>query len=271
MDAVRIRFWSAPQLAEAAAVLRIVVVAWADDWGVPADAVAVDCAAALPPAAAMRGGGEPWRECWRSSGQEDRADSPRQVWCDWEPTLPAALARMVFPSHDVLAPGAELSSGAGDAAFESLLGLVRERCIGKAATRSLLATADPLLFRRGSGALRVKIGLGGGAELARIECLLPEPVVARLLGVGPAQATPLAALGALALAPLVSNTPVRLCVEAGSASIGAGSLLSIAVGDVIRLDTPLDGPFSLTLAPGHIACHGYIGRVDQHLALELTK
>jgi len=271
MDAVRIRFWSAQQLAKTAAAIQTVVVAWAEDWGLAADTVEVDCAAALPPVAAMRGGSEHWRECWGGVGQEGGGDSPRQVWCDWEPTLPAALARMVFPNCDALAPGAALSSGAGDAAFESLLGLLRERCIGEPGQRSLLATVDPLLFRRGSGALRVKIGLNSGSELAMVECLLPDPVVARLLGIGPTQVSPPAALGTLALVPLVSDTPVRLCVEAGSALIGAGSLLSIAVGDVIRLDTPLDGPFSLTLAPGHIACHGYIGRVDQHLALELTK
>jgi hypothetical protein len=189
------------------------------------------------------------------------------VWCDWSDGLAADVARLVFPADGNRR--ADVDEGAlarrgGEAAFDALLDRLRALCAGDGATVALLRQPDPDSVRHGSGCVCVRIGL----NRAGLRLLLDAACVRRLSG--RAAAAPLARLGEVSLRKVLDRVPVKLNVEAGVAEIGAGTLLTIGVGDVIALPVALDGTLSVHLPGGAELCRGYIGRRDNAFAVEIA-
>jgi len=69
----------------------------------------------------------------------------------------------------------------------------------------------------------------------------------------------------------LTNTLVTLNVEVGGAELTLGHLNTLAVGDVLRLDSSLDGGISVS-GPGTLPiCNAHLGRLAGSYAIELTK
>ena len=69
----------------------------------------------------------------------------------------------------------------------------------------------------------------------------------------------------------LAATPVALDLTIGTARVGLGSLMTLAAGDVIRLDTPAEQPITLSLPGGVALLHGYMGQARDQVAVELTR
>jgi flagellar motor switch/type III secretory pathway protein FliN len=119
---------------------------------------------------------------------------------------------------------------------------------------------------------------GAGALMIRIECkplqlrlLLPGSLSAAYLrGAETARASPSAAPLENPLSMLATRS-VRVAAQLGEAEIDIGTLQSLAVGDVIKLDTRVDQPAQLLSADGTPLCHGYLGTRDGYKSLQLIR
>ena len=73
----------------------------------------------------------------------------------------------------------------------------------------------------------------------------------------------------------LAHAGVRLEARCGGAAIDLGSLVSLRVGDVLRLDHRLDEPVHVVAAgalPEAVPlCRGWLGRADAHLCVELAR
>lgn len=236
-----------------------VLAQWAGAWGVAADAVSVasaETAAAARPALRAK---DAWRQQWTGGAGA--------VWCDWDADGPREVKRLVFPADGGYAPDAgpgTLAEAGATTAFDDLLAGLRGLCTGADAGVAQLRPLPPEATSPGSGAVCVTVALGR----ARVGLLLDDACVRRMLGVQSPAAPP--RLGKVAIAKALERTPVALTVRAGHVELGAGTLLSIGVGDVIALPLALDAPMSLTLADGAQVCKGFIGRQGERLAVEIA-
>lgn len=249
-----LRLLSAAHLGRIRTLLVRVLEDWEDAWGIERGKLelAVDAASGGPAA--------DWRQHW--AGDEGAA------WCDWSPDLSGELVKLVFPDDGSHAPGANdapLAQAGAEAAFDQLLEALRTQCVGSGAPVALLRQPDADGVRHASGYVRVRLAL----RRAWLRVLLDGECVRRLLDFGAPE--PLAKLGSVPLRKALDHIPVALTVKAGEVEIGAGTLLTIGVGDVIALPVPLDGSLSVDLPGGAQLCRGYIGRHGDSLAVEIAK
>jgi hypothetical protein len=154
-----------------------------------------------------------------------------------------------------------------------------------AALRAALAEATPAdaaaappdgdtLWRRWSGAVVVDLPWFD----ARMHLLVDGASVASLVKAGGVRRSPAPRRSDAAVMPVLgalAHAGVRLEVRCGGASIDLGSLVSLRVGDVLRLDHRLDEPVHV-VAPAEPAdaaplCRGWLGRADAHLCIELAR
>jgi hypothetical protein len=200
-----------------------------------------------------------WRQQWTGAAGA--------VWCDWDADGPREVRQLVFPADGSHAPHTgpgPLAEAGAMAAFDDLCSGLRELCAGDGADVSLLRPVPEDVMRQGSGAVGISVALGR----ARLAILLDDACVRRLLGTGAAASLP--PLGKVTLGKTLDRTPVTLTVRAGEVELGAGTLLSIGVGDVIALPLGLDAPMSITLVRGIELCKGFIGRRGDQLAVEIA-
>lgn len=149
-------------------------------------------------------------------------------------------------------------------ALDGLVAQLCPWCAGAAPASAGGAAALPgQPWRAGSGAALAVIDLDG----ERIELLLGPGEVARLRG--PAAAAPARPLAPLADA--LAGKPLSLSVMAGSAQVEVGLLKTIAVGDVIKLDTRIDQPLALVNEEGARLCGAFLGTSGGRKAVQLTK
>jgi len=231
--------------------IETAVAVWSRDWGLPAPAVAC-------------------RRAWDGSGHQAcrlhlTADDA-EAWLDWPDGLQAALQRAMFaPDRDYARPGAdaELAAAGAAAALEALTAALGGAVLGP--MRSLAdGKAPPAALRApGSGAVSVDLRF----DRLVVGMMLNHAAVSRLAGV-PASSSP--ALPPADYPALLGGQPVRLKVEAGRATVGVGSLVALAPGDVIRLDTLADHPLAASTADGAVLLRGYLGTRDNYLALDLA-
>lgn len=232
--------------------------AWGQDWGIDAGLLKLDCWRAWEAA----GQAQPaWQEQWTGLWFNGSAGN---IW----PELPRQLASIWWGSGS--SPSANPPSSAAGrgtladqsstAAAEDLIERLRTLC-SVPGVPGAPAPALPDCFAWGSGAVILHIGIGQTTLLA----LLAEPQA--LLGpesVGPARPKP---------APLhhgIGRQPVTLQVEVGQSMVPLSALLTLAPGDVIRLDRPIDQPARI-MAPASVALFaGYLGKIGDQVAVELT-
>jgi hypothetical protein len=115
---------------------------------------------------------------------------------------------------------------------------------------------------------------GSGAVLARLLCgrstlqLLLDPQAVAALA--PARPAGTAAMAPCSLQKLAGSARVALPVCLGTVQLDLASLMSVQVGDVIRLDAAASQPLPV-LAPDGAAplFYGHLGRAGQMLALEV--
>jgi len=224
---------------------------WAGEWGVAAPTLRAERAfdAGMPAAAV-----------WSGLRGQDGA-----VWFAWDAQWHAELQKMMFAGDGTRVPQSEqppqlapaAARKAGDALADALV-------------KSLLSAATPALdmpaaalWARGAGAVMVTLQMGKlesrlllDAACVRALCPQPKPV--------------LPALSALDLRAALDGTPVALALTVGAARVGLGSLLSLEVGDVIRLDSAIDAPLAMTLPSGAPLFSAYLGKIGDGMAVELA-
>jgi hypothetical protein len=234
---------------------------WAARWGIDGSGLSVQCQPASAAAGPELEAGYLWRQRWHGNGAS--------VWCTWSAQPGTEFARLMFPgSEGEHALEASIAPAMGSAALDALLETLQQiGCEIRPAVTQLQPAPDGAAVHA-SG--YVVIGMQVGP--VRMRLLADSGWVAQSLAAGPAaDATPaLAPLRPVALGKSIERVAVPLTVIAGEVEIGAGSVLTIGVGDVIRLGTAADEPFALVLPDGATLCHGLIGRSGGGLAVEVT-
>jgi flagellar motor switch/type III secretory pathway protein FliN len=241
-------------LAAVRAQCESAVATWCRDWGVDAPAFTVTC---------QRAWEQPAAPAWRGSLQS----GAETMWLGWDNELRGTLQRLLFPPDrqvGIHAGVATLAAAGASAALDALAAVLGRALLDNEVPFAGEATEVPAALRQhASGAVLVEIRL----ERHACRCLLDYASVQRLVGSAGAHAAPLAAVD---LRDLLGEQPVRLAVTVGSANVGLGSLLSLAPGDVIRLDTLADEPLTVTGPGGAALLRGYLGTCQQQLALDIV-
>lgn len=70
---------------------------------------------------------------------------------------------------------------------------------------------------------------------------------------------------------MILNKPISLTAILGQAQIDIGTLQSIAIGDVIRVQTRIDQPATLATREGITLCQGYVGSRNNYKSLQLHR
>lgn len=241
------------------AMLEATLANWAAAWGVndqQVPGISIDHAFAFR-------AGLPVDACWRQEWSGTNGD----VWCDWASDVLAEIEQLVFPGDGVYAPHTcptPIVQAGAESAFDDLLVALRQTCTGAGTTHSLLRTPPSDNFCRGSGVVCVTVSLGA----VYLRLMLSDACVRALLGT--AAADPRPKLDKVILGKALESTVVQLTVRAGDVELGAATLLSIGVGDVIMLPLGLDAPLSLALPDGLEVCKGFIGRRGNDLVVEIA-
>ena len=122
---------------------------------------------------------------------------------------------------------------------------------------------------RSAGSIIVRASAGTHT----LNLLLDSASVASLLtrnGIAASAAAPAALAKRVDYLHVLRALPLRLTVQAGSVQLGLGSLASVGVGDVIRLDAAIDAPVAVLGSDGQALLHAYLGQSDGQVALELS-
>ena len=226
---------------------------WAKQWGLDASALALDCVAATPSLAPPS-----WQRSYGSAGQ--------MAWLAWPQTCSARLQSAMFGA-DISHSADSIAHAAAQAALEELAqALVKLAGL----ERSDLHPLAPACLAYASGAVHVQLRLDGQHAM---DCLFEHgSLKACLASLNLAANT---SAKAVDLPPLVARTralgkeSVRLIVQAGQAEVSVGNLFSLAVGDVIRFQHPIDAPLPVLTEQGMPVFDGFLGVRDKHMALEL--
>jgi hypothetical protein len=124
------------------------------------------------------------------------------------------------------------------------------------------AQPAPELVARGAGTLCITLAIGA----ADCRILLDSASVALL---APPLRAAQPALAPFRLFKALDATPVSLPVRLGQAELGLSALMSVAVGDVIRLERPADAPVDVLVPGGAAFLRAYPGQLDGMVAVEL--
>jgi flagellar motor switch/type III secretory pathway protein FliN len=245
-------------LARVQSALQAALAPWCAQWGLAGASVTAECARAwevkgaqLPPA---------WQQLRQQAGAS--------LYLGWGTELPAQLESLVFPPDRSYAeaPTGEstLARGAAEAALADLLQALADGCVGGAAAQEPGApAAAAALLNPGSGAIVAHIRLGRSACV----CLLDGAAVAALRG---AQAHALPALAGVAHAHALRDVALRLPLAIGQAEVALGSLMTLAVGDVVRLDTLVAQPLKVSGPDGSVWFEAHLGTLNDALAIEVA-
>jgi hypothetical protein len=233
------------------------VAAWAGQWGVAVDACEVLCAR---PGSELAG--VAWDARWEAGD--------RQLWLAFPPALQQSLQRAMFGRDDRPAgfgaqPGqlaALAASRAVDALGAALAGALLDADGGQAARPGVSGQPPSHLLARGAGTLCITVAVGA----ARCRILLDGAGVAALAPGVPAARD---ALAPVALLKALEATPVSLAVRLGQAELGLSALMSVAVGDVIRLGRAADAPVEVLAPDGGTLLRAYPGQTQGMVAIEI--
>jgi flagellar motor switch/type III secretory pathway protein FliN len=232
------------------------VAAWAAQWGVGPDACEVHCAR---PAGELAG--VAWDAGWQAGA--------RQLWLASPPALQQALQHAMFGRDDNplaprAAPGQRATLAAAralDALGTALAGALLGEEDGQAARPGVPGQPPSHLLARGAGSLCITVAIGA----ASCRILLDGAGVASLAPAAPAAK----GLAPVKLLKALDATPVRLEVRLGQAELGLSALMSVAVGDVIRLERAADAPVEVLAPGGGALLRAYPGQMQGMVAIEI--
>lgn len=259
-----LRLLGASRLAALDAALAADVAAWAADWGVDTEVVAHACTAAGE--AGIRAGH--WRQGWRAG--------EAAAWLDWPAHVGVEIERAMFAQGQLLAPAQAsepaLAPAAAGAALDALLALLADRVCGAstpAQTRAAMSPGQqperewlPL-----SGAVVLQVSIGGAA----LSCLLNADAVQGLTGGGASgQGQALPGLAALKVSEALGPVPLALPVRLGTVDVDLASLMTVGIGDVIRLDVALDRLLEVSTPDGKPLFAAHLGRSGDQVAIEVA-
>jgi hypothetical protein len=252
MQATSFRLVGQSALAAIHAALLRATSAWAGEWGLaPAQlTVSVERAWEVGPAKQAPA----WSHCVQEGG--------REAWFGCSVDLNAELQKALFGSADGAAP--ILAPEGARQAREALLDALARAALASAQSvaRSTAAEIPASHWRRGGGAVVAQIAIG------RQQCrMLLDSAAAQALQLPPAALAPLTPVDYSAS---VAAAPVSLQLSIGAARVGLGSLMSLSVGDVIRLDAAGDAPVALKTLAGSPVFDAYLGRSGDSVAVELV-
>jgi len=254
MDVRDFRLLGASTLDAVRAQAAAAVAAWAGQWGVAADACQVLCA---------RPGGELAGVAWEARWEAGN----RQLWLAFPPALQQSLQRAMFGRDDRPAGfgAGQLAALAAERAAEALgaalAGALLDAAAGQGVRPGVPTQPPPHLLARGAGTLCVTVAIGA----ARCRILLDGASVAAFAPSVPARE----GLAPVALLKALHATPVRLAVRLGQAELGFSALMSVAVGDVIRLGRAVDAPVEVLAPDGGALLRAYPGQTQGMVAIEI--
>jgi flagellar motor switch/type III secretory pathway protein FliN len=292
----------ASSLAAVRGRLEAAMASWRSDWGFDGLEMEVSCArawestslAGLHPA--VHPAVHPDMHL-RQRFFESAAGSMRLTW---RPEAAKVLQRAMFPTFPAFPrfPAlptfpADLRHAAGrgeaaiaDAAGEQALASLVERIGG-------LLSAEPTASPDGGAWVAQALVHGSGAVLAsigfmeqKLSCLMDPAAVGALPAASAASAAsaapaapaasaaqpapPTGGLGKANLARALGGVSVSLPVIVGEAEVDLANLASLAVGDVIRLDAPIEKPLAVRTADGESLFEVFLGRIGRDVAVEVV-
>lgn len=199
--------------------------------------------------------------CWR--------DGKRVLWVGWDHRFVPNLRAALFGTS-----GGEPAPMATDVTMAVLSALVAR--LGatllpanaeypRAGAEAPAEAVDAHELLTASGAACCAVHLGD----AKLTCVVSAAAVEAL---APARTVPAQPkLAVVDWRQALANVPISLAIEAGRAQVGAGSLLHCGPGDVIRLDSRADQPLSVCAPGGSRLFYGFLGRVGDATAVEVTQ
>lgn len=232
---------------------------WSKDWGLTAQ-VDLECKQAAEfTAVAMSAG---WHLHY--------ASVHKKVWFSTNVTeLEAAVRRNLFPSDRRLEISNQVNGSIATAMVKRATADVFERLastLGFTPTdvQSGSMDIDSFLTEPASGAVLIQIQFGDRpiAILMNHTCLTSivpeEPLVF-------GTTTPL-----ITLSQALTDVPVVLPIEIGRVELDVASLISLGIGDVVRLPASVDEPLEIRNENGTALFNAYLGKRDGLVALEVA-
>jgi flagellar motor switch/type III secretory pathway protein FliN len=238
--------------------LGVVASAWSADWGVERLSIAVTCSRA-------------WEVTPSSDQWSQRiAYDDKQVWLSSSPELLKYVQRQIFPidkRHVIQAPGpTSMALDGAEAAIEALISAIAHKLgMSKAGrTPENDINPDPQNFARASGAVvvGVKVGEQSIKFLINHACVKTQRLQQDL--------TTLEPLKKVDMSRVCGTAPISLKVSAGQVEVDVGSFMTLAVGDVIRLETSIDKPLKVLGTDDQILFEGHLGTLNKSMAIEVV-
>ncbi len=253
--------------ASLAAVRRLldgVIGEWRAAWGMADGALDLDCQRAWEGRALLPASPH-WRRPWRAGAQV--------LSMAWQAEFPTRLQSALFGAERQYGPAggaAPLAEEGAAAAWRSLRQQLAALAVPGAAAGEAELAPDDGVWRHASGAVLIALRIGraqcfGVLNHSAVQSLLRQAEMRGLLPAG--AAVPLAGVDHHRL---LANLPLRLPVAVGGARLGLGTLMSLGVGDVIRLDAAVDAPLSVSGPSGAVLFDGYLGLSGNKVALEVV-
>ncbi|HYD61591.1 MAG TPA: FliM/FliN family flagellar motor C-terminal domain-containing protein [Noviherbaspirillum sp.] len=195
----------------------------------------------------------------------------KSAWFGWQPEFVRVIQRQMFPSdqrHLMQSKSIpSIAADAGDAAAKGIVDRIVE---------ALGLQADCCHVSDATGPEENAFALASGALLVRIK--LDEHTIVSLLDHGCMRAEAGYA-GAKSVAPIQRDAvnrafgriAVTLPVEIGEVEVDVGSLLTLAVGDVIRLETSVDQPLTVFGPERKPLFDAHPGVLEGKIAVEVVR
>lgn len=250
-------------LADAQRLVAEATLPWQRGWGIEAAAWAVKAYRAWEFSDRKPRQGFAWRRNWRAGAAG--------FWLGWHGDFLEELQRAFFASDGGYAIHAgnrpQLAPAVAQEALEAMMAALVDRMLPSPAQalRDTGSEPPPAMLCRGSGCVLIELRLNKSACL----CLLNESCVRSLM---PPPATGLPArLPKISVANALDSVAAPLKVELGKVRIGLGALMSVKVGDVIRLESSIDTPLTVSLGEATAAFGAFLGQVEGTIAIEVCK
>ena len=238
-----------------------VLAEWCKDWGVKRDVIQLDCKRAWE--APILASEAEWHCC-------DRAGGTGSIWLSGSEKAIDAMQSLMFPSDGRYSSSyklrpASLAHETSQAAVGALCRKITEALGARLDAGREKTCFDESLRKAASGALAASIRIGSAAIMVIIDAAS----VRKNISAHPVALSE--TLRASKRGGVLGNVAITLQCELGKARVNACSLLTLAPGDVIRLDSLVDKPLPVFNAEGKAMFSGYLGAAGHSLALEAAR